>query len=207
MKLAKDGFSVLAWTVAFTLVMAWISDLSLAFTLPLTGLAFWFFRDPDRVSKPCPGGWVSPADGKVVEIKKVTHPYTGPSVKVGIFMNPLSVHVNRVPRAGEVEYLKYVPGKKITAFSPKASKLNERFYLGIRTDSGPSMVVQIAGFLARRIVSRAKRGQRYDTGQRFGMIKLGSKVDVYMPLGVKLKVSLGQKVFAGETIIGVNDSE
>lgn len=203
MKLAKDGYVSIAIVVGCTLAGAALWLPSVVVLLPAAALVVWFFRDPDRVPDCGPDGWLSPADGEVVEIEKVDHPYTGPAVKVGIFMSPLSIHVNRVPRAGTIEYLKYVPGKKWMAFAEKASEENERFYLGIHTDCGPAMVVQIAGFLARRIVCRARRGQRYDRGQRFGMIKFGSKVDVYLPKGVKLKTSVGQKVFAGKTCIGV----
>lgn len=203
MKLAKDGFGTI-WAVSIlALVLACFRPISLFLTLPITALVLWFFRDPDRSSDCGPDGWLSPADGKIVEIKETEHPYTGQAVKVGIFMNPLSVHVNRIPRAGVVQYLRYVPGKKLMAFRKKASDDNERFYLGIKTDCGPSMVVQIAGFLARRIVCRARKDQSYDRGQRFGMIKFGSKVDLYLPCDVKLNVSVGQRVWAGKTCIGV----
>ncbi len=171
--------------------------------IPLVLLALWFYRDPERSPLCGVNGWVSPADGKVVEIDPVDHPYTGPAVKVGIFMNPLSVHVNRIPRKGVVEFLEYVPGKKWMACAPKASEVNERFYLGLSTDVGRMLVVQIAGLLARRIVCRSRRGQAYATGERFGMIKLGSKVDVYLPQDVELQVTVGQKVYAGRTCIGV----
>jgi len=203
MRFAKDGYATIAltWGAVAAGMVLWVPSLILL--LPVAALVLWFFRDPERVPECGPEGWVSPADGEVVEILSVNHPYTGPATKVGIFMNPLSVHVNRIPRAGTVEYMKYVPGKKWMAFADKASEDNERFYLGFHTDCGPSMVVQIAGFLARRIVSRTRRGCRYDRGQRFGMIKLGSKVDVYLPEGVQLKTSVGQNVFAGKTCIGV----
>lgn len=206
-KFAKDGYFLMASSVALVIAgfVLWLP--SLIISIPLAGVIFWFFRDPDRVPECGSNGWVSPADGKVVEIMKVDHPYTGKAVKVGIFMDPLNVHVNRFPRAGTVEYMRYVPGKKWMAFAEKASEENERFYLGIHTDCGKAMLVQIAGFLARRIVCRSRKGQRYAKGQRYGMIKLGSKVDVYIPLGVKLRVKVGQKVLAGKTCIGVSHDE
>lgn len=203
MKFAPDGYLSIGGALALATVGALVWPLSTVVLVPLAGLILWFYRDPDRTPECGPDGWVSPADGKVVEILEVDHPYTGPATKVGIFMDPLSVHVNRVPRSGKVEYLKYVPGKKWMAFAEKASEENERFYLGIRTDCGPAMMVQIAGFLARRIVCRSKKGQPYRRGDRYGMIKFGSKVDVYLPKGVELKVRVGQKVWAGKSCIGV----
>ena len=169
----------------------------------LTGLAFWFYRDPERVIPEGTGCLSSPADGKIVEIEQVTHPFTGEAVKIGIFMNAFSVHVNRVPCEGTVEYLEYVPGKKIAAFAPKASEVNERHYVGLATPYGPVLLVQIAGLLARRIVCRLKRGDVLAAGERYGMIKLGSKVDVYLPKNVDLCVKLGDKVYAGKSLLGV----
>ena len=124
-------------------------------------------------------------------------------MKIGIFMNLFSVHVNRSPCTGRVDYLEYVPGKKIAAFSPKASEINERFYTGLSTQWGAVMMVQIAGLVARRIVCRLRRGDVLESGQRYGMIKLGSRVDVYLPADIVLRVKVGDKVKAGETCIGV----
>ena len=202
MRFAPDGYFSIGIAFAVTAVgmVVWLPS---AFLLvPATALVVWFFRDPERIPECGPGGWVSPADGKVVEIVEVNHPYTDPATKVGIFMNPLSVHVNRVPRSGKVEYLRYVPGKKWMAFAEKASEENERFYMGIKTDCGPAMMVQIAGFLARRIVCRSRKGQAYRRGARYGMIKFGSKVDVYLPKGVTSRVAVGQQVWAGKSCIG-----
>jgi phosphatidylserine decarboxylase len=169
----------------------------------LCGFAFWFYRDPDRTPPEGEGVLVAPADGRVVEIVSVTHPFTGEATKVGIFMNVFSVHVNRVPCRGSVEYLEYVPGRKIAAFAPKASEVNERHYVGLSTAYGPVLLVQIAGLLARRIVCRVRRGDVLSTGDRYGMIKLGSKVDIYLPKSVKLQVKIGDKVYAGKSLLGV----
>lgn len=202
MRFAPDGYASMGIVVVLALVGWSVWPPSAFLMVPVVALVVWFFRDPDRVPECGPNGWVSPADGKVVEIVEVDHPYTGPATKIGIFMDPLSVHVNRVPRSGKVEYLKYVPGKKWMAFAEKASEENERFYLGLMTDCGPTMVVQIAGFLARRIVCRSKKGCSYRRGDRYGMIKFGSKVDVYLPKGVHSKAHVGQKVWAGKSCIG-----
>ena len=116
-------------------------------------------------------------------------------------MNVFSVHVNRMPSSGEVEFLEYAPGKKWFANADKASLENERMYVGYRDEHGPVLLVQIAGLVARRIVCRLTKGDRLDRAQRFGMIKFGSKVDVYLPLTTKIKVKLGDQVFAGQTVI------
>jgi phosphatidylserine decarboxylase len=167
----------------------------------------WFYRDPERRPPENPALWVSPADGRVVEVEATEHSFTGPATRVGVFMSPLDVHVNRVPWDGEVTYLQYVPGKKWVAYGPKASAENERFFLGMETAVGPVLVVQIAGFLARRIVCRARRGQHLTRGERYGMIQFGSKVDLYLPSTVRCVVSVGQKVKAGETALGVVGDE
>lgn len=203
MKLAPDGRKSVAIAFLATLVgvalfspLAWGGAVATLFLI-------WFYRDPDRTTPQDASLWVSPADGKVVEIFEAEHPYVGRAVKVGIFMSPLDVHVNRAPTAGTVEFLEYVPGKKLMAFNEKASDENERFYVGLRTDEGPLLLVQIAGFLARRIVCRLRRGDSLTGGERYGMIKLGSKVDVYLPASVRPSVAVGQRVKAGETVIGV----
>ena len=202
MKLARDGlptiFGLAFMVIGGGLISAWISVL-LSFPLML---AIWFYRDPERMPK-ASSGWLSPADGKVVEIEEVDHENTGRTVKIGIFMNGLDVHVNRFPAAGKVEYVKYVPGKKWLAIAPKASEINERFYVGAQSENGRFLLVQIAGILARRIVCRVNKGDRLDRGQRYGMIKLGSKVDIYLPPAVKPAVELNSRVVAGETVIGV----
>lgn len=190
--------------VLFMMAGAWFISrpVSLALALPL-GFLFWFYRDPERRPPEDPSVWVSPADGKVVEIQPIDDPVVGRCCKVGIFMSPLDVHVNRMPFQGEVFHLRYVPGRKWLAFEPKASENNERLYVGIRTPHGDAMLVQIAGLLARRIVAWAPVGSRFARGERYGMIKLGSKVDLYLPVSVEPVVSLGQRVRAGETPVGV----
>jgi phosphatidylserine decarboxylase len=205
LKLAKEGLPMIA-VLAF---MAAVSAIFLPWRWPavllivLCGFVLWFYRDPDRTLPEGEGIFVSPADGKVVEIEAGTHPFTGSAVKIGIFMNAFSVHVNRAPCKGVVEYLEYVPGKKIAAFAPKASEVNERHYVGLRTDYGPVLLLQIAGLLARRIVCRVRRGDVLAQGERYGMIQLGSKVDIYLPESVKLSVKVGDKVYAGKSPLGV----
>ena len=202
MKLAKDGILTITYLALGALLFAFVSPIPSAVMVVLTGFAVWFYRDPDRVLPEGEAIFVSPADGKVVEIEAATHPFTGEAMKIGIFMNAFSVHVNRFPCAGTVEYLQYVPGKKIAAFAPKASEVNERNYVGLTTRHGPVLLVQIAGLLARRIVCRVRKGDVLSAGQRYGMIKLGSKVDIYLPKSVKLSVKIGDKVNAGQSPLG-----
>jgi phosphatidylserine decarboxylase len=205
LKLAKDGLPTIGalalMALAFAVFFPWRWPEALL--IVLCGFSLWFYRDPDRTLPEGEGVLVSPADGRVVEIEPAAHPFTGDTVKIGIFMNAFSVHVNRAPCKGIVEYLEYVPGKKIAAFAPKASEINERHYVGLRTDYGPILLVQIAGLLARRIVCRVRRGDVLSAGERYGMIKLGSKVDIYLPEGVELLVKVGDKVYAGKSSLGV----
>lgn len=200
MKPARDGYPLIAFTGFMLIGSLFFAPPVAVFLAPVLGLVIWFFRDPERI--PEGEGFLSPADGRIVEIEHAELPFTGKAWKIGIFMNPLSVHVNRFPCAGTVEHLEYVPGKKWMAFAPKASEVNERMLVGITTEYGPVLLVQIAGFLARRIVCRLRKGDRLERGQRYGMIKMGSKVDVYLPAAARLSVVKGQQVFAGRTVLG-----
>lgn len=203
MRLAKDGLPTVAFCVLATAALAFLSWIPAAVMGALTLLVVWFFRDPERATPDREGAFFSPADGRIVEISEVEHPFTGPSMKVGIFMNVFSVHVNRAPCTGRVDYLEYVPGKKIAAFAPKASEVNERNFVGLSTPWGPVMMVQIAGLIARRIVCRMRRGDVLEAGERYGMIRLGSRVDIYLPRDVTLSIKIGDKVHAGLSCIGV----
>lgn len=166
----------------------------------------YFFRDPDREAD-AEEGWLSPADGKVVEIIDAEHEYLGKAVKIGIFMNGYDVHVNRFPVTGTVEYVQYLPGKKKVAFAPKASDINERFYVGAKSEDGRFLLCQIAGLMARRITKDVAIGDEYGRGERYGMIKLGSKVDLYLPASIRPSVNIGDRVRAGKTVVGVKRNE
>jgi len=177
--------------------------------LPASMAAFlaWFFRDPERFPPEGREGWVSPADGRVVEIYSTEHPFTGRCTVLGVFMSPLDVHVNRMPCNGTLSFMEYVPGKKLMAFNPKASLENERFMMGFDAVEGRGMTVQVAGFLARRIVCSRQKGETLSRGERFGMIKLGSRVDLYLPEGMLPAVKMGEKVRSGETVMGVRKQD
>jgi phosphatidylserine decarboxylase len=162
-----------------------------------------FFRDPDRKSPGKQNVVVSPADGRVLFVKEVDdNKYIKEKSKqISIFMSPLNVHVNRIPVDGKIEYLKYHHGKYIAAFEDKASDVNERSEFGINSKYGKIFFTQVAGFIARRIVYDIKIGDSVQQGNRFGMIKFGSRVDVVVPFNWQEKVKKDDLVTAGETIL------
>ena len=158
----------------------------------------WFFREPDRQSG-LEGYALSAADEQVIKVENIEdNPYTkGPAKKVSIFMNVFSVHVNRIPVAGRLKDQIYYPGKFVNANFDKASEDNERNALVLETEYGRVAMVQIAGLIARRIVSWVEEGQNLSRGQRCGMIRFGSRVDLYLPPEAEVTVSIGQQVSAG----------
>ena len=162
-----------------------------------------FFRDPERKTPAQNGIIVSPADGKVIVIREdISNSYVGENCnQISIFMSPLNVHVNRIPISGKVEHLKYHEGKFIAAFEDKASENNERMETGIVSNESKVLFTQIAGFLARRIVNELKVGDNVTIGERFGMIKFGSRVDIFVPGNWTPNVKLNDNVHAGETIL------
>jgi phosphatidylserine decarboxylase len=171
----------------------------------LTLFIIWFFRNPERTMPENPLQIISPADGKVIGIEEVTgdQHLENSLLKISIFMNVFNVHVNRIPFSGEVSSIRYKPGKFLSANLDKASALNERNTVLIRTDDGREIrVVQIAGLIARRIVCWLKEGMKVTKGERFGLIRFGSRVELFLPLGSTLFVKKGDKVKAGETPIG-----
>lgn len=184
-----------------------LSDILGWMGIGLTIWCYYFFRDPERVSPTRPGLILSPADGVVSLIEKAVPPKElgmadTPLTRVSVFMNVFNCHVNRTPVAGEVTAVAYRPGKFFNASLDKASADNERNSLCIRMEDGRELaVVQIAGLVARRIVCFVKPGSRLSTGERFGLIRFGSRLDVYLPDGVPPLVSIGQTMIAGETII------
>ena len=187
--------------IAFFSGFTWVTVL---FSL-LTLFVVWFFRNPERTIPDNPLQLISPADGKVIRIEEVaSDERSGRSfLKISIFMNVFNVHVNRIPYSGEVFAIRYKPGKFLSANLDKASALNERNTVMIRTDDGREiMTVQIAGLIARRIVCWLKESAKVKKGERFGLIRFGSRVEVFLPLGSILLVKTGDKVSAGETPIG-----
>ncbi len=190
---ASAGFALL-WAVALVAVV-----LALFLT--------WFFRDPERTALASAASLISPADGRVVAVDADLAEgryLRRRAIRVAIFMSPLDVHVNRIPADGEVIGVHYNPGRFLAAFSDKASLDNEQNGIVLRLSEGREIAfVQIAGFLARRIVCRVVPGDRCRRGERMGMIKLGSRVDVWVPPPFRTTVRVGDRVRAGETVLGI----
>ena len=206
-KLHQEGYKFLVISVILTLILWSISDFfGFIFTL-ITIWVYYFFRDPERVIIENDNYLVSPADGIVSSIEEVSGPIelgleNKKFTRVSIFMNIFNCHVNRSPSKGEVEDIFYKPGKFLNASLDKASEENERNYFKIkdnRTEDG-IVVVQIAGLIARRIISQMQKNQAIKQGQRLGMIRFGSRVDVYFNKR-KTTVKVGQNVIAGESLI------
>ncbi len=175
--------------------------------LPLWGLVLYFFRDPERAIPTSREAdlVISPADGKVVAIDVVDEPIfiLGPAVRIGIFMSIWDVHVNRSPVAGEIRLLRHNPGKFLPAFRSEASEVNEHILLGLQAGPRRVLVKQIAGTVARRCVSYATVGEYLEQGERFGLIRFSSRVDLFMPLDVQLLVQLGDRVRGGDSVVAL----
>jgi len=193
------GVNLLAFLIA-----AWLGLL----LLPLTIWCVAFFRDPERNTPTAPGLIISPADGKLLPIVEAAPPPElglgdAPRVRLSIFMNVFNVHVNRNPLSGTVTGVAYRPGRFFNASFDKASVHNERMAIRLKPDGGADelIVVQIAGLVARRIVCELAQGQRVARGARFGMIRFGSRLDVYLPAGARVVAAPGMKTVAGETIL------
>ncbi len=170
----------------------------------ITGFMLFFFRDPERKPPHEEGVFVSPADGKVIVIKKVFEErhLMKDSWQISIFMSPLDVHVNRSPVSGIVKKVIHNRGRFFAAYRDDASLKNENIEMVLETSYGDILVRQVAGFIARRAVCRVKPGDSLMIGERYGMIKFSSRLDVYLPSETEIAVSLNDKVRAGETIIG-----
>ena len=203
----REGYRFLAIFAVVTLVLFWIASPLGWLGVVATAWCAYFFRDPDRVTPLRDGLVISPADGRICAIEEVVPPAeidVGPAqrIRVSVFMNVFDCHVNRSPIAGRVVAMTYVPGKFVNADLDKASEDNERQALTIETAGGVRLgVVQIAGLVARRIVCFVKQGEPLGVGERFGLIRFGSRVDVYLPPGKHPLVAVGQWTIAGETVL------
>lgn len=196
-----------------TFFLYFISSILGLIGIVLTLWCLYFFRDPIRCTPVDDNLVISPADGKVCLIKEVQPPKELelgdlPLYRVSIFLNVFDVHINRAPVKGKIERIIYYPGKFINASLDKASEFNERNAIVIKTDKDQQIgVVQIAGLIARRIVSFVSQNDPIKAGERFGLIRFGSRVDVYLPHGIKPRVIVGQRAIAGETILASLDGE
>ena len=204
MKIAREGYPLIFTAVILTLLAFLAGWVPLGIILGLIGLAIaGFFRDPERQAPVGEGLVVSPADGKVVSIGvKGDSPFLGSATRVSIFLSPLDVHINRTPVEGRIEKVTYQRGKFLAAYKDAASQRNEQNALSIIDGEGRTLgVVQIAGVMARRIICRAKPGDRLARGERFGLIMFGSRTDTYLPEGCQVEVTEGQRVKGGETVL------
>ncbi|MEM8701954.1 MAG: phosphatidylserine decarboxylase [Pseudomonadota bacterium] len=202
----REGWPFIAISLVATLVVGWFIDPLFWIGLFITGWICYFFRDPKRVTPVGEGLVISPADGVVSHVGLVRPPQeleigSEPLMRVSIFMNVFDCHVNRAPVGGKIERVAYRAGKFLNAELDKASEDNERNGLVIDMGETRIGVVQIAGLVARRIVCFVREGETLSAGDRFGLIRFGSRLDVYFPEGTQPKVALGQTMIAGETIL------
>ncbi|UCF82353.1 MAG: phosphatidylserine decarboxylase family protein [Desulfobacteraceae bacterium] len=205
--MAKEGFPFVTVGCALTFIFFYLGLLFATFLAAITTLfVIFFFRDPDRKKDSEQNAVLTPADGKILEVRHfhdTNNPLGEPVVKVSIFMSIFNVHVNRIPIGGTIEKITYRPGNFFSANLDKASKHNENNMISLLTsDSRRIVFIQIAGLIARRIACWIEEGDRVHAGQRFGLIRFGSRLEVYLPVDSQISVSLNQRVKAGKTIIG-----
>lgn len=201
--IAREGWPVLGIAVAVALVMTLFDA---AWSIPFWVTTFFvlqYFRDPVRIAPQKPNTVLSPADGRIVVVEKTQDPYARrEALKLGVFMNVFNVHSNRAPVDGKIESVQYFPGKFVNNDVNKTSSQNERNALTIKAANGEIVTcVQVAGMIARRILCNVKTGDMLSRGQRYGFIRFGSRVDIYLPLTATLKVTVGDRVSATETIL------
>ncbi|WP_315856756.1 phosphatidylserine decarboxylase [Rhizobium leguminosarum] len=202
----KEGYPFVAAFFVASLVLGWIFKPLFWIGMIFTLWCAYFFRDPERVTPQDDDLVISPADGKVSAIQMVTPPAelnlgSEPMLRISVFMNVFNCHVNRAPMRGRIVSINYRSGSFVNAEFDKASEDNERNGLVIETGHGQIGVVQIAGLVARRILCWANPNEPVDAGERFGLIRFGSRLDVFLPAGAAPRVSLGQTAVAGETVI------
>jgi phosphatidylserine decarboxylase len=201
---AAEGWPFILPPAAAACIMAVMGWAGAATVFAVVALAFLgFFRDPDRTAPDLPGAVLAPADGRVMVITEALDPWVGPAVRVSIFLSPLDVHVNRAPIGGLVKNVEYVAGRFLAAYRPEASEQNERCAVSLDGDRVRVTVTQISGVLARRIVCRVRPGDTVRAGERYGLIRFGSRTDLVLPRGTDLRVQVGDRVRGGESMMGV----
>jgi phosphatidylserine decarboxylase len=201
---APEGWPFIFPPAALACILGWTGWWPAAAVFAALTLAFLgFFRDPERTPPDVPGAVLAPADGKVMTITPVDDVWVGPAVRVSIFLSPLDVHVNRAPVTGLVRSVEYVAGKFRAAYRAEASEVNERCTVTLDGDAARVTVAQIAGVLARRIVCRVRAGDKLQAGERYGLIRFGSRTDLFVSRSTELRVRVGDRVTGGESIMGV----
>jgi phosphatidylserine decarboxylase len=201
---AAEGWPFILPPAAAACIMAAMGWLGAAAVLGVAALAFLgFFRDPERIAPDLAGAVLAPADGRVMVVTEALDPWVGPAVRVSIFLSPLDVHVNRAPIGGLVKNVEYVAGRFLAAYRPEASEQNERCAVSLDGDRARATVTQISGVLARRIVCRVRPGDTLRAGQRYGLIRFGSRTALVLPRGTEIRVRVGDRVRGGESVMGV----
>jgi len=202
--LAPEGWPFVAIPAGIAALLTFAGRRGLAAPFAAASLAsLGFFRDPEREVPSIPGGVLAPADGRVMQVDEISDPFVGPAVRVAIFLSPLDVHVNRAPIGGLVAGVVYSQGRFVPAYKPEAGAGNERCMVHLQGDSARVTVTQIAGVVARRIVCRVGAGDKLAVGERFGMIRFGSRTDCSMPRGTDVRVRIGDRVRGGVTVLGL----
>jgi phosphatidylserine decarboxylase len=200
---AREGWPFILVPGAVAVALAVMGRRALALPFAAASLAsLGFFRDPERTPPALANAVLSPADGTVTSVDEAVDPFVGAAVRVSIFLSPLDVHVNRAPISGLVVATAYTRGRFVAAYNPEAGEVNERCTIRIQGESARVTVVQIAGVVARRIVCRVAAGDKVEAGQRFGLIRFGSRTDCYMPRGTTVHVAPGDGVTGAETVLG-----
>jgi len=203
--IAREGYTHIAAAAVLALLFWWLGGVPGGIVgLVLFGLVLNFFRDPERSLPDDPQAIVSPADGRVIKIAQIQDErfLNGPATLVSIFMSPLNVHVNRNPVSGRVVDVRYNPGKYLRAFADKASLDNEQNAVLVEDPQGRRLCfVQIAGFIARRIVCKLQPGAQIERGVRYGMIMFGSRADIYLPPAAQVSVQVGDRVHGAESVL------
>jgi phosphatidylserine decarboxylase len=204
---AKEGFPFIGAAAGITLITGWLGWTAVAVAAGLvTAFVSWFFRNPPRVIPQGAGLVVSPGDGKVLAVEEEFEPryLKERGIRISIFLNVFDVHINRMPCEGTIEDVQYQPGLFLVASKPHATLKNEQNAVMIKTAEGAKVLcVQVAGLIARRIVWWVNPKDRAVRGERYGLIRFGSRMDTYLPLGTAIKVAVGDRVKGGETILGV----
>lgn len=201
---AAEGWPFILPPALAACIMSWMGWRAATALFAVAALAFLgFFRDPERTPPAVPGAVLAPADGRVMAIAEVMDPWVGPSVRMSIFLSPLDVHVNRAPIGGLVKNVEYVAGRFLAAYRPEASEQNERCTVSLEGETARVVVRQIAGVLARRIVCRARPGGTVRIGERFGLIRFGSRTDLVVPRETQVRIAVGDRVRGGESVMGV----
>lgn len=205
MRFASEGYPHIGASLVLVLVLYWAAGAAGAIIgIVLAGLVINFFRDPERQVPADPQAIVAPADGRVIKVETIHDDrfLNGPATMISIFMSPLDVHINRIPWSGRVIDVRYNPGKYLRAFADKASLDNEQTAVVMEDAQQRRFAfVQIAGFIARRIICRLQTGMEVERGSRYGMIMFGSRADIFLPPEAVVSVQLGQRTQAATTIL------